>query len=116
MPMFSDGPLESISFPSGQNSRGSRTRRRILLSVALVGSLAAGVTVLLLAVDGPRIDRERFDRIREGMTRAEVIALLGALPGDYTFRKDLGALCSNNLVTGAWLSLGWTEEEWTGDG
>jgi hypothetical protein len=49
----------------------------------------AGLAVLLLAVGGfvlwprpNRVARENFDRIREGMTRAEVEAILGP-PGDY---------------------------------
>jgi hypothetical protein len=110
--MSSNGAIESIPALGVQ----TQMRRRMLWSVALFGSLTAGAIVLLLVADGPRIDRERFDCIQRGMTRAEVIALLGAPPGDYTFRKDPGAFYSNNIVTGAVISLGWTRDEWIGDG
>jgi len=57
-------------------------RRRTLL-VALAGLavvVAVGVVVLWPRAD--RITRENFERIREGMSRAEVEAILGP-PGDY---------------------------------
>jgi hypothetical protein len=57
-------------------------RRRKLL-VALAG-LAVTVTggVVVLWPRGDRITRENCDRIQEGMSRAEVEAILGP-PGDY---------------------------------
>jgi len=58
-------------------------RRRTLLVVLVVLAVlvAAGVVVLWPRED--RITREKFDRICEGMSRAEVEAILGP-PGDYS--------------------------------
>jgi hypothetical protein len=56
-------------------------RRRKLLAVAgLTVLVAAGAFILWPRPD--RITRENFDRIREGMNREEVYAILGP-PGDY---------------------------------
>jgi hypothetical protein len=69
---------------------------------------------LYLAAARPtwRINRERFEQIKEGMTRDEVIALIGLPPGDYTFMKaewiNLAVMCSK---WPPWL----TQEDWAGD-
>jgi hypothetical protein len=50
----------------------------------VVGLLVlAGVGAFVLWPRAPRVTRENFDRIKEGMTRAEVEAILGP-PGDYS--------------------------------
>jgi hypothetical protein len=47
----------------------------------------AGLAVVVVLWPQPpsriRITRETFERIREGMSRAEVLAILGGPPGDY---------------------------------
>jgi hypothetical protein len=56
--------------------------RKTLACVAVVLVLAGGLVALL----GPRhcpVNRAAFERIEEGMTRAEVHAVLGGPPGDY---------------------------------
>jgi hypothetical protein len=58
-------------------------RRKLLVALtglAVVG--AAGAVVVLWPRAPSRITRENFDRICEGMSRAEVEAILGP-PGDY---------------------------------
>src|SRR4051794_12025520 len=57
-----------------------RRRLRCGAALALAVLLAAGVFVLWPRAD--RITRENFDRIRGGMSREEVYAILGP-PGDY---------------------------------
>ncbi len=68
-------------------------RRRMLL--ALAGSVLAGAVAFALWPRPDRVTWENYDRIKAGMTRAEVEAFLGA-PGDYrtrlTGRPELGTL------------------------
>ena len=54
-------------------------RKRVLVGVAAVAALVAAVCLLRPA---PRFSRAHFDRLREGMTEAEVEEVLGP-PGDY---------------------------------
>ena len=57
-------------------------RKSMIACVAVVLVLAGGLIALL----GPRhcpVNRAAFGRIEEGMTRAEVHAILGGPPGDY---------------------------------
>jgi hypothetical protein len=56
-------------------------RKRLLLVLAALAALAVAGTAVLWP-RRPRVTREKFDRIREGMTRADVEAILGP-PGDY---------------------------------
>jgi hypothetical protein len=58
-------------------------RRRTLL-VALAGlAVVVGAGTVVLWPRADRITLENFDRIKKGMRRAEVEAILGP-PGDYT--------------------------------
>jgi outer membrane protein assembly factor BamE (lipoprotein component of BamABCDE complex) len=57
-----------------------RRRKLLLVLAGLAVAVAAGVVVLWPRPE--RITREDYDRIRPGMTRAEVEAILGP-PGDY---------------------------------
>jgi hypothetical protein len=59
-------------------------RRKLLVALAGLAVVAAGA-VVLWPEPPSRITRENFDRIREGMTQAEVEAILGP-PGDYRTR------------------------------
>jgi hypothetical protein len=56
-------------------------RRKLLVALAGLAVIAVGAVVLWPRAD--RITRENFDRIKKGMGRAEVEAILGP-PGDYT--------------------------------
>jgi hypothetical protein len=57
-------------------------RRKLLVALGgLAVLVAVGAFVVWPRAD--RITRENYDRIREGMTRAEVEAILGGPPGDY---------------------------------
>jgi hypothetical protein len=58
-----------------------RRRKRLKLLAAVVVVLAAGTT-LALWPRPDRITRASYERIREGMSRADVEAVLGP-PGDY---------------------------------
>ncbi len=78
-----------------------RKRRRWALSGLAIALVALAAYCLS---HGPeRITRENYKRIREGMTRAEVEAILGP-PGDY--RSGLGEL----LLEGSHNSI-WAEDE-----
>ncbi len=57
-------------------------RRRKLLPGALAVLVLAGVATFALWPSPHRVTRENCGRVREGMTRAEVEAVLGP-PGDY---------------------------------
>jgi hypothetical protein len=57
-------------------------KRKPLVALAGLAAVAAGA-VVLWPRSGDRITRENFDRIREGMSRAEVEAIFGGPPGDY---------------------------------
>jgi hypothetical protein len=56
-------------------------RRKLLVALAALGVLVAAGTVVLWP-HADRITQPNSDRIREGMTRAEVELILG-MPGDY---------------------------------
>jgi hypothetical protein len=58
-------------------------KRKLLLVLAGLAVLAVGALVLWPKPEAERIKREKFERIREGMSRADVEAILGP-PGDYT--------------------------------
>jgi hypothetical protein len=72
---------------AGRDSKGARRMRlprlpRKRLLVPLAGLLALVASFVLCPIPPSRVTRENYDRIREGMTRAEVEAILGP-PGDY---------------------------------
>jgi hypothetical protein len=63
--------------------REERPMKKSLIACVAVGLMLAGGLIALL---GPRhcpVDRAAFERVEEGMTRAEVHAILGGPPGDY---------------------------------
>lgn len=70
-------------------------RRRLLLMVlGLTGLAAVGLTVVAWLV-GPsphRISVESFEKIKAGMTEAEVLAVFGVPPGDYMRSRTIVAL------------------------
>jgi hypothetical protein len=61
-----------------------RSRIVWLLVGVLVGAVIGGVTVAYLtAPPHPRINPGQYERIREGMTLADVNLIIGGPPGDY---------------------------------
>jgi hypothetical protein len=74
-----------ITLGEGRVSRRVKamTRRRLLLvGLAAVALLGSGL-VVWLQLPRPGITRANYQRIRVGMTEAEVVALLGGPAGDY---------------------------------
>jgi len=59
-----------------------RRPRRLILATIL-GLLVFGYFLLWLTSPAPGMNRRGFDLVRPGMSEAEVIAILGAEPGDY---------------------------------
>src|SRR5579862_2230727 len=57
--------------------------RRLLLLVGLILFAITGVLIWALTRPCPELDREHFDQIKDGMTLAEVEAILGTRPGNY---------------------------------
>jgi hypothetical protein len=63
-------------------------KRRTLVCVALA-TVAIGVAVFLCLPRTPRFTEEQFERIHNGMTKAEVEAVLGCPPENYSGDKYL---------------------------
>jgi hypothetical protein len=64
-------------------------RKRTRVTLLLVALAAAAAALLLrLASPSSRINPDAYKRLKEGMTRAEVIAAIGGEPGDYRARPS----------------------------
>jgi hypothetical protein len=92
-------------------------RRTLLVVLAGLAVVVAAVAVVLWPRPPSRITRANYDRIRAGMTRAEVETILGP-PGDY---RSAPAAYSDGKMTDA--DEGYLLEEgvddlvdWLGDG
>jgi hypothetical protein len=72
-----------------------RTRWLVGLSACAVVAVAAAVWSSARAVG---INRNGYDRIREGMALEEVSALLGKPPGDYRTREWSGERVESDVV------------------
>jgi hypothetical protein len=93
-------------------------RKRLLVGagVALAAGVLGGVAgwhhvLSLRIVRGQAIDEEHFDSIRGGMSQAEVEAILGGAPGDFTtqpMRFDDLARKTGTRPGGRW-------ERWAGN-
>ena len=81
-----------------------KKRRLLLWTWALVMLGACGVT-LWLNVPRPGVTRSNYERIREGMTLADVGAILGGPPGNYQEGRGTFLLFSANGPEGSspWL-------------
>jgi hypothetical protein len=87
-------------------------RRRKLLLGTLAGLVAlAGAAALAQWPRPERVTPENYARIRVGMSRAEVYAILGT-PGDYT-TGDVAP--SGTRPQLGWHQQGTSMEQWTGD-
>jgi outer membrane protein assembly factor BamE (lipoprotein component of BamABCDE complex) len=60
------------------------TRRRVLFGLLLVSVVLACFAGWLWMARDPRVTRERFEQVKEGMSREEVIRKVGAPPGNYS--------------------------------
>jgi hypothetical protein len=104
-------------------------RRRSLVLAGVVLALAVGIPAAIWFpgwyqrfARSQLIDREHCDRIKEGMSRAEVEAILGGGPGDYTtvtvaIPKETGTLFIHGEPAswhgGSYGRYHW--EHWTGN-
>ena len=59
------------------------TRRRVLFGLLLASVVLAYFAGWLWMASGPRVTRERFEQVKKGMSREEVIRIVGGPPGDY---------------------------------
>jgi hypothetical protein len=85
------------------DASGGRKHRKVLLWLVVL----CGVTAFVLLILGgdspkqrPKINRESYSLIREGMTELQVAELLGGPPGNYATRPTLIPLHG----VGAWTS------------
>ena len=81
------------------------TRRRALCGLLLSAVLACGLAMLWFA-NARKVTQTRFERVEEGMSREEVIRMVGGPPGDYSRRE---------LITTGWSDLSWYHETWLCD-
>jgi hypothetical protein len=74
-------------------------KRERLLVLALLAAAVALAAWWWRVGPSARINREGYERLREGMTRADVEAALGVPPGDYATSQEARnhQLCIRNL-------------------
>jgi hypothetical protein len=92
-------------------------RRRTLLVVlaGLAVLVAAGVVVLWPQTEPNRITQENCDRIKKGMSQAEVETILGP-PGDYRTGPGQGVLAWDPILDGTtWHDHCTNGSNWAGD-
>jgi hypothetical protein len=85
-------------------------RRRLFVGVIAAGGLVAFVAWLWLVPPHHHINRDSFEKIRRGMTQAQVEAILGVPPGDYSFGAKIAPQGRQRP-----LPIGVREEEWWAD-
>jgi hypothetical protein len=87
-----------------------------MLVLIAVGMLAVGAA-LFIYTRPPRICRERFERIQEGMTQEEVEAILGRPPGNYREYRPLVFVGGADFGDVIWACQepGFHVEHWTID-
>jgi hypothetical protein len=88
-----------------------RSRVRTWLIVVAAGAVLASAVIVRLASEGSGgcvLRRQQLERVVPGMTRAEVVTLLGGPPGDY--RTDPGRF---SVAHHSLYALGF--EEWVAD-
>jgi hypothetical protein len=59
------------------------TRRRVLCGLLVISAVLACFGGWLWMASGPRVSLLRFERVKEGMSHAEVNGIVGGPPGDY---------------------------------
>ena len=87
--------------------------RKWLVGCLAVGLVLAGGLIALLRPQHCPVGRAAAGRIEEGMTRAEVHAVLGGPPGDYRTRPHPHRYCA--FVDGPAVGMMPFVERWGGD-
>jgi hypothetical protein len=89
-------------------------RRWAKWAFCLAAGAAVGMVAAVVVPPGPRPGRAAFDRVRVGMTRAEVRAAVGGPPGDYAggSRGPYTCFPQNHLPDG---HLPWEYSQWYAD-
>ena len=67
------------------------TRRRLLGGLLLVSAVLACFAGWLWIDSRPRVTRARFEQVKAGISRNEVIRTLGGPPGDYSSDKYMSS-------------------------
>ena len=80
------------------------TRRRLLCGLLLASAVLACFTGWLVMASGPRVTRERFEQVKKGMSREEVIRIVGGPPGDYTIDGADFWRCDDGLLV-VWFDI-----------
>jgi len=63
------------------------TRRRVLCGLLLASAVLACFAGWLWMASGPRVTRARFEQVKKGMSRQEVIRIVGGPPSDYALAE-----------------------------
>jgi hypothetical protein len=74
------------------------TRRRILCGLLLFLALLACFAGWRWVTRDPQLTRARFEQVKEGMSREEVIRTVGRPPGDYSSDKYMEPLMPSTLL------------------
>src|SRR6516165_8409446 len=64
------------------------SRRRFFCGLLLASALLVCFAGWLWMASGPPVPRERFEQVKEGMTREEVIRIVGRPPKNYVALVD----------------------------
>jgi hypothetical protein len=93
------------------------TRRRLLCGLLLASAVLACFAGWLWIWTGSRDMRKRFEQVKEGMSREEIIRTVGHPPGDYSGGHSIigtPSLASNPdliwFTDDAWLVVGLEED------
>ena len=62
------------------------TRRRVICGLLLASAVLACFAGWFVIANARRVTRSRFEQVKKGMTREEVIRTVGGPPGDYAGR------------------------------
>ena len=82
------------------------TRRRFLCGLLLLSVVLACFTGWLWMASGPRITRERFEQVKKGMSREEVIRTVGGPPGNYSPLRAVPMLTPHREDFDEWICDG----------
>lgn len=90
-----------------------RTRRLLVLSALALLVVGGSAFLRLRSLSNSPINVENFNRIQEGMTQAEVEAILGGPPGSYTKRP---VVWYASRITSYWVGDKWIISiEWSSE-